>query len=159
MFWSSVRYVLKCCLKIFQSSQMHWMLSGGWQLGKQKSQCCVYDLSHGGVSVTNRTDTHHSGFPVSRLTGPVCAEGEEGGLLGKHKAHNQGNSTQSTPCLPPSIVHKNVTRIYFFESQTKSQTRNVNRHQRNKLAYQSTQMKRLHMCHRTSNTKCHRFIP
>jgi len=75
-----------------------------------------------GVSVTNRTDTHHSGFPVSRQAaaaslGLCVREGEEGGLLGKHKAHNKGISTQSTPCLSPSIVHKNVKRIYLLESQ------------------------------------------
>lgn len=69
------------------------------------------------MSQTGQTPTIVAFLSAAASLALCVREGEEGGLLGKHKAHNQGISTQSTPCLSPSIMHKNVKRIFFLRAR------------------------------------------
>ncbi len=76
-----------------------------WGLTGSRNHIVVFMTS---VSVTNRTDTRHSGFPVSRQTAAaslgLCVWWRGRGWTYGKTSQNRGIFTLSTPCLSPSIV-------------------------------------------------------
>ncbi len=85
-----------------------FMLSGAWQ--ENRNHSVVFMTS---VSVTNRTDTRHSGFPVSRQTAAaslglcVCVEGKRVDFW-ENKAKIEGSLHGAHPAclLPLSVKYK-----------------------------------------------------
>lgn len=111
LFWISAH---------FGNNAFNLCLSGKQNHSVVSMTSLVWHRSWGSVSQTGQTPTREAFLSAARQLPPhwacVCVKGKRVDFW-ENKAHNKGTSTQSTPCLSPSILHGNVKRI-FFENQT-----------------------------------------